>query len=136
MKTFSAYLLEFKLSGLAKGKSLQDIADKHKISLSVVTSGLKAGTKVEGEHTKDRAGAMQIAKDHLWEDPKYYSKLKKMESSQDVEESSHNMPKKLKAGIAVFGIALGAHALHNKIKAQPKPEAPIKISVGKTPKNP
>jgi len=37
------------------------------------------GIKVEMEHTKDRAIAREIALDHLTEDPKYYSKLKKVE---------------------------------------------------------
>jgi hypothetical protein len=35
------------------------------------------GMKVETEHTDDNDKAKEIALDHLWEDPKYYSKLKK-----------------------------------------------------------
>lgn len=42
-------------------------------------SQLAAGIRVELEHTKDRAIAKEIAKDHLTEDPNYYKKLKKME---------------------------------------------------------
>ena len=38
---------------------------------------LAAGTKEEMEHTDDPKEAEKIAKDHLREDPKYYSKLKK-----------------------------------------------------------
>lgn len=38
---------------------------------------LKMGIKVEMEHTKDTSLAKEIALDHLAEDPKYYSKLKK-----------------------------------------------------------
>lgn len=37
---------------------------------------VKDGKKVELEHTKDPAIAQEITKDHLSEDPKYYSKLK------------------------------------------------------------
>lgn len=40
---------------------------------------LEIGIKVEMEHTKDAAIAEEIAKDHLTEDPEYYSKLEKME---------------------------------------------------------
>jgi hypothetical protein len=42
---------------------------------------LKAGQKVEKEHTKDPSIAKEIAKDHLAEDSDYYKKLKKMEKS-------------------------------------------------------
>lgn len=41
---------------------------------------LKMGIKVEREHTSSDLVAKIIAKDHLKEDPKYYSKLKKMEA--------------------------------------------------------
>ena len=37
---------------------------------------LKMGVEVEKEHTNDLKLAMQIATDHLKEDPRYYSKLK------------------------------------------------------------
>jgi hypothetical protein len=40
---------------------------------------LEMGIKVEQEHTKDTAIAEKIARDHLAEDPKYYSKLQVME---------------------------------------------------------
>ena len=40
---------------------------------------LRMGTKVEKEHTGDKAKAKEIAKDHLEEDKKYYTKLKKIE---------------------------------------------------------
>jgi len=40
---------------------------------------LKAGTKVEREHTDDPHIAQEIAMDHLSEDPNYYKKLKKVE---------------------------------------------------------
>lgn len=40
---------------------------------------LAMGIKVEMEHTNDKKLAQEIAQDHLEEDPKYYSKLKKVE---------------------------------------------------------
>jgi hypothetical protein len=40
---------------------------------------LQDGTKHEMEHTKDKAAAEEIAKDHLTEDPDYYRKLQKIE---------------------------------------------------------
>jgi hypothetical protein len=40
---------------------------------------LASGIKTELEHTQDRSVAKEIAKDHLTEDPNYYSKLKKIE---------------------------------------------------------
>ncbi len=40
---------------------------------------LMKGVHVEFEHTSDVATAMEIAMDHLKEDPVYYDKLEKME---------------------------------------------------------
>jgi hypothetical protein len=40
---------------------------------------LKMGIEIEMEHTDDPKIAKEIALDHLTEDPKYYTKLKKME---------------------------------------------------------
>ncbi len=42
---------------------------------------LKAGQKIEMEHTKDPSLALEIAMDHLKEDPQYYVKLKRVEQS-------------------------------------------------------
>lgn len=49
---------------------------------------LRMGIAVEMEHTKSRRLAREIAMDHLSEDPRYYTKLKKVhkESMKQVEE--------------------------------------------------
>lgn len=44
---------------------------------------LAVGTHHELEHTADRSMAMEIAMDHLAEDPAYYQKLKQIEKSED-----------------------------------------------------
>jgi hypothetical protein len=48
---------------------------------------LKAGTKVEMEHTTDPSIAKQIAKAHLSEFPNYYKGLKKMEQQLKMPKS-------------------------------------------------
>lgn len=40
---------------------------------------LKLGIEIEKEHTENEAIATTIAKQHLAEDPHYYTKLKKVE---------------------------------------------------------
>tara|TARA_R110001599_G_scaffold236609_3_gene435934 strand:+ start:3848 stop:4078 length:231 start_codon:yes stop_codon:yes gene_type:complete len=40
---------------------------------------LEQGIKVEMEHTTDKEVAKEIAKDHLMEDPEYYTKLATIE---------------------------------------------------------
>jgi hypothetical protein len=65
--------------GLAKNKTLDDIATKHGIKLKELEKQLEKGIKVEAEHTTDKAVAREIAIDHLFEDPKYYDKLSKIE---------------------------------------------------------
>ena len=43
---------------------------------------LAMGIQVETEHTQDKDIAEKISRDHLAEDPKYYTKLKEMESKK------------------------------------------------------
>ena len=65
--------------GLAKNKTLDDIAAKHGVDKDKLEKQLEKGIKVEAEHTTDKAIAREIAMDHLFEDPKYYDKLSKIE---------------------------------------------------------
>lgn len=63
---------------LSKGMSPQDIANKHRVDIDSIKHQLKMGIKVEKEHTSSLKAAARIALDHLYEDPKYYSKLSKL----------------------------------------------------------
>jgi len=65
--------------GLAKGMTLSDIAKHHNISLQTLKNEFIKGYAVEREHTTDTNIAKEIALDHLYEDPNYYSKLSKIE---------------------------------------------------------
>lgn len=65
---------------------------------------LQAGIKVELEHTKDRAVAKEVAKDHLTESADYYKKLKVMESDMDATKSLVEITKALKA-MTVLGLS-------------------------------
>lgn len=60
------------------------LADKKKPSDFDPTQ-LKAGIKVEMEHTSDKNIAREIAMDHLTEDSEYYKKLKEVEKYDRVE---------------------------------------------------
>jgi hypothetical protein len=68
--------------GLAKNKSLEDIAKHHNIDVNAVKKQLEKGIKTELEHTSNKNIAKEIAMDHIYEDPKYYDKLKKIEEAQ------------------------------------------------------
>ena len=65
--------------GLTDGMSMEAIADHHDITVDELNKHLDKGEKVELEHTDDKAVAKEIALDHLYEDPKYYDKLEKVE---------------------------------------------------------
>lgn len=69
--------------GLAKGKTLTDIAKHHSCSEKDLQSQLDKGIKVEMEHTTSKATAKEISMDHLWEDPKYYNKLSKIDEEEE-----------------------------------------------------
>ncbi|MEK9769346.1 MAG: DUF5661 family protein, partial [Betaproteobacteria bacterium] len=56
----------------------------HNVGLEDIEKEVSKGVKVEMEHTNDENIAHEIAMDHVFEDPKYYSKL----SSQNLEENS------------------------------------------------
>jgi hypothetical protein len=55
---------------------------------------LKRGAMVEMEHTNDKKVAVMIAKQHLAEDPHYYSKLKGVHSEEDAESQCTKPTKK------------------------------------------
>lgn len=73
--------------GKADKMSLGDIAVKYKVDIDILTKQFIKGVKVEMEHTDKSSLAKEIALDHLSEDPTYYTKLKKMESSKTKKEN-------------------------------------------------
>lgn len=68
-------------NGKADKLSIEDIAKKHKVSTEYLKKQIKAGIKIEREHTDDDSIAEEIAMDHLTESSEYYIKLKKMEKT-------------------------------------------------------
>jgi hypothetical protein len=66
--------------GKAEGMTLSDIAKHHKVSQQTLKNEFIKGYAVEREHTTDVNVAKEIALDHLYEDPNYYSKLSKIET--------------------------------------------------------
>jgi hypothetical protein len=76
---------EFIPGGLSKGMTLAQIADKHKVDLDTIKKEFKKGVNTEMEHTTDIRIASEIAKDHIFEDPKYYDKLMTIEGDIDYE---------------------------------------------------
>lgn len=85
--------------GLADKLTIEDIAKKHKVSVDSLQKQIEIGIDIEMEHTDSLEIAFEIAKDHIFEDPKYYSKLKKMESE----------PKKVEAKEATTSASTGAY---------------------------
>lgn len=81
LKSFEQFISEedFFQGGLANGMSAEDLADKHGLSVEEIKAALEKGQRVEMEHTDDADKAFEIAKDHIFEDPKYYDKLAKIE---------------------------------------------------------
>jgi hypothetical protein len=84
--------------GISSGKNLRDIAIMHTYDdsmdhvdrdavekmLSHLEKQLRMGVEVEMEHTDDIDLASEIAKDHLVEDPDYYTKLQKVEEGMKI----------------------------------------------------
>jgi len=62
--------------GKADKYTIKDIADKHGVSIEEIDKELKIGIKIELEHTNDVKLAREIAMDHLYEFPDYYTNKK------------------------------------------------------------
>jgi hypothetical protein len=85
--------------GNADHKTLIHIAKKHDAKgyyhidnmVQSLKRQLEMGIKVEMEHTDDEKTAKEIAMDHLWEDPTYYTKLKRMEKKDTTENIDKNL---------------------------------------------
>jgi len=83
--------------GRAEGMTIEDIAKKHGVSISLIKSQITKGTKVEHEHSPDDAVAAEIAMDHLTEHPLYYDYLEEMEATfeknykKDIEKASDSL---------------------------------------------
>ncbi len=93
------YSFEDKIpGGLAGGMGLTDIAKHHNVSVDVLVDEFKKGISVEMEHTSDREIAKEIALDHLYEDPKYYTKLADIE--EYVMYRTHKVYPKDKGGLS------------------------------------
>lgn len=95
-----------KKGGLSKGMSLEDIAKKHNPKYDEnyykkLQQELKKGITVEKEHTGNPKLAQKIAMDHLVENPKYYTDLKKFEKGQG---------KKVEAKEATTSASSGAYS--------------------------
>jgi hypothetical protein len=78
-KTMSDHDIYMHINGghLAKGKTLKQIAKMHDVELLDIEKQVKMGMKAESEHTSSKREQLKIVKDHLFENPKYYTLLKK-----------------------------------------------------------
>ena len=72
-------IIEFNIKKLFN-KKINNLA-KTEEDFKVLMDQIRKGKKIEQEHDVSEVEAVKIALDHLEEDPKYYTKLKKMEES-------------------------------------------------------
>jgi len=100
--------------GKSDKKTINDIVKKHKINLDSIKKQLIKGMKVEMEHTKDKKVAQEIAMDHLYEDPKYYDKLKKIENKEATGSGSAG------AFVAPIGFDPNSDFVKRSFKETPK----------------
>lgn len=81
--------------GKSDNMTLEQIAEKHGVKIEELKKQFDKGIKVESEHTNDPAKAEEIAKDHLFEDAEYYTKLAKMEGEKQ-NDTGYTRPVKIK----------------------------------------
>lgn len=100
--------------GKSDKKTIKDLATKHKTSVETIKKQLIKGIKIEIEHTKDKKVAQEIAMDHIYEDPKYYDKLKKIENKEATGSGSAG------AFVAPIGFDPNSDFVKRSFKETPK----------------
>jgi hypothetical protein len=70
---------ELQIGKVAKGMSVQQIAQHHNATVDEIQKQLEKGIQVEMEHTDNQDIARAIALDHVYESPVYYDKLETIE---------------------------------------------------------
>jgi hypothetical protein len=70
--------------GLSDNMTVEQIAEKHGVSVEAIEMQIEKGKKIEMEHTDNEKEAIKVTMDHLVEIPDYYDRLIKME--KDAEE--------------------------------------------------
>ena len=76
-----------KLKGSMEDQHKQ-LAKMHKVTVDEINAQVQKGVKVEMEHTNDEDIAHEIAMEHVYEDPKYYDKLSKIEEAKKAGSES------------------------------------------------
>jgi len=104
---------------LKSHKTVDQIAQKHKVPVSKIKKQLEMGTKVETEHTKDKDLASHIALQHLDELPDYYDRLK------NIEKKSPKVSKNTVKEETLIEKSLGLLAEPSNTKAQNDPITPL-----------
>jgi len=77
--------------GLTDNWTVEDVAKKHSVSIDEIKKELEKGTGIELEHTNNKGEAKEIALDHLYEFPDYYTRLDNMENKaeKDMEKKEN-----------------------------------------------
>jgi hypothetical protein len=90
---------ENKMGGhLSSGKSLKQIAEMHNVTLTHINEELAKGLEVEKEHFSDFKERTRVAKDHLVENPNYYTILEKAGLKMGGHIQSQELVEKSKKG--------------------------------------
>jgi hypothetical protein len=101
--------------GKADKLTLPQIAKKHGVPIEDLMSQFKLGIKTEMEHTDNKKQAKEIAMDHLAENPKYYTKLKKAKLEENIIKKLKeelNYPIELKGKKKISNTGFGGYREH------------------------
>lgn len=132
-------IMENKIKGgKSDGKTLESIAKKHGVSVEEIEKEIKVGIKIEIEHTKDKELAREIAMDHIFEFPKYYTHPKygliatekKMEKAME-ESTSKSIKTLLREELDLIVADETPETVTYLIKANGKPVGNIEIASNK-----
>jgi len=74
--------------GKADGMDIEEVAEMHGMSVDDMYDEFSKGVQHEMEHTSEPRVAIEIALDHLYEDPEYYTKLEGMEMGGEATEAT------------------------------------------------
>lgn len=99
--------------GLSDNLSLKDLSIKHNVPFKEIYNEYLKGLSVEREHTDELSKIIEIVKDHLFENPKYYTELSKISLDESI------LPKELRGKKVIKHIiGIDREAISGKVRLE------------------
>jgi hypothetical protein len=126
--------------GKADGKTPEDLAKKHGVSVEDIQKEIEVGIEIEYEHTNDKEIAKEISMDHIDEFSKYYThpkygliaSEKNMEKELEEESVKKSIKSLLREELELFMGDETPETVTYLVKANGRPAGKVEIAPNKS----